>query len=120
MKTTPDERARDELYRRIGARMQQIRTERTTTQAQVAEAADVAVQTYQRAESGRTRLSLWKLSVLAHRGLGVKLVDLLADVETSIPDSEIDPEQLRVLNAWSGIPSDQRDLALRMLREFNK
>ena len=101
----------------LGARIAQIRHERGLTQEQVAEQAGIDPQTVQRAEVGRSALSLARLRVIAGV-LGVTMPELFAEVGTAIPAPELDPAEIKVTSVWKKIPADRRGLALKVLKAF--
>ena len=112
--TRTDERG---FLQGLGARLAEIRHDRGLTQEQIAEQARVDPQTIQRAETGRTALSLSRLRVVAGV-LGIGLQDLFAGVGEAIPDPVVDPDEIRIISTWKKIPDDRRELALQVLNAF--
>lgn len=104
--------------RSLGSRLAEIRRSRRLTQEALAEAADVDPQTIQRAETGRVSLSVPRLQILAD-ALGVRLGDLFADADASIPDAPWTADEAAVVATWRRIPTERRRLALRVLDEFS-
>ena len=109
----------DELdfLRAVGARLAEIRHERGLTQEVVAEQAGVDPQTIQRAETGRTALSLSRLRVISGV-LGVGMAELFTGVGEPIPEPVMDPDEIRLNSIWKKIPADRRDLAMKVMKAF--
>ena len=112
--TRSDER---DFLRAVGTRLAEIRHERGLSQEQVAEAACVDPQTIQRAETGRSALSVMRLRVVAGV-LGVGMAELFADVDSDVPEPVVDPDEIKVTSIWKKIPDDRRELALKVLKAF--
>ena len=112
--TRADER---DFLQGLGARLAEIRHDRGLSQEQVAEAAGVDPQTIQRAETGRTALSLARLRVIAGV-LGIGLQDLFTALGSEVPVPNLDPDEIKVMSMWRKIPADRRELALQVLKAF--
>lgn len=106
-----------DFLRALGARLAEIRRARKLTQEQLAEMVGVDPQTVQRAETGRTALSLVRLRSIAHT-LGVSLAELFT-VEGelgSIPDSPWSDDEMQAAVAFQAIPAERRGWAVKVLR----
>lgn len=110
-------RQRDhELLRQLGRRLQQARTDRGWTQEQLAEAIEVDPVSISRYETGARALSLSTINTIAG-ALEVSLGDLL-DAGRELPEPTHDPETEELLRLFSDLTPSQRDLLLRLAREF--
>jgi len=108
-----------DFLRALGARLAQIRRERGLTQEQLAELAGVDPQTIQRAENGRTALSLVRLRGIA-KVLGVGLADLFGAEQASVPEAPWGKGELQALAAFRAIPADRRHSAVKVLKAMSE
>ena len=105
------------LLAAVGARIAEIRRARGLTQATVAVMAGLDPQSFQRAESGRSSLSIPRMARIAS-ALGVSLTDLFASGAAPVPASPWEPSEQAAGAAWRRIPAERRDLALRLLDDL--
>lgn len=105
------------LITSLGARIAEVRRATGMTQAAVAEAAGLDPQSYQRAETGRSALSLVRIGRIA-TALGVAMPALFAAVGADVPESPWRPMDVEAATIWSRIPTGRRELALRLLAEL--
>ena len=103
----------------LGARLAAVRHDRGLTQEQVAEMVGVDPQTVQRAERGRTSLSLARLRDVA-LALDVDLAELFKAADVEVPAERLDRGAAELLAVWAGVPDERRDRAVRVLREFTR
>ena len=107
------------FLRDVGARLAEVRRTRGLTQEQLAEIVGVDPQTIQRAETGRTSLSLLRIRRVAD-ALDVNLGELFREVGAEMPEQWLEPGAAELLAVWSGVPEARRALALRVLRAFSQ
>ena len=100
----------------LGSRLAALRRERGLTQEQLAEAAGLEPLTLSRVENGSRTLSIANLARVA-ACLDVGLGELV-DVDRPLPRATVEPEELAWTRTWHAMSPDQRDTAVRMLREF--
>ncbi len=100
----------------IGRRFQEVRRAHGWTQEALAETLDIEPVTLSRYERGHRALSLSTLA-LAARTMGVRMADLL-HTELPAPRASRPPGEGQLLRFWTRMNEDQRDLALRILREI--
>lgn len=105
------------LLTAVGSRIAEIRRSRGLTQASVSEAAGLDPQSFQRAETGRSSLSLTRLRRVAF-ALGVEMAELFTTVGSTVPSTPWSPDEAVAAAAWRRIPVDRRDLALRVLDDL--
>jgi len=103
------------FLRALGARLAQIRRDRGLTQEQLAELAGVDPQTIQRAENGRTALSLVRLRGIA-KVMGVGLADLFTAELEAVPAEPWGDNELQAMAAYRAIPADRKPWALKVLK----
>ncbi len=103
----------------LGARLAAVRRERGLTQEQVAEVVGVDPQTIQRAENGRTSLSLARLREVA-AALDVELSELFKTRDDEVPSGQLGDGAVELLATWAAVPDERRDRAMRVLREFTR
>lgn len=103
----------------LGARLAVVRRDRGLSQEQVAETVGVDPQTIQRAERGRTSLSLARLNDIA-TALDLPLSELFKSEDEAIPEGQLPVRSAEVLAVWASVPEERRDRALRVLREFTR
>ena len=103
------------FLRSLGSRLAEIRRERGLTQEQLAELAGVDPQTIQRAENGRTALSLVRLHGIT-KVLGVGLADLFGTETEQVPAAPWGEGDLQAIAAYRAIPADRKPWALRVLK----
>ncbi len=106
-----------QLLTTIGARIAELRHAMGMTQAVVAEAAGLDPQSYQRAETGRSSLSLPRMRRVAD-ALGVPFSALFVTAGGEIPVSPWRPGDAEAAGVWTRVPDERRELALRVLREM--
>jgi len=119
MNTEADHR---EFLRALGARIAEFRRARKLTQEQLAELVGVDPQTIQRAETGRTALSLLRLRSIAS-ALGGTLAELLSTGDgqlNSVPESPWPDDELRAALAYRAIPTERKPWAVKMLKALGK
>lgn len=109
-RTDPD------LLHLLGSRLGALRRERGLTQEQLAEAAGLEPLTLSRVENGSRTLSIANLARVA-ACLDVGLGELV-DVDRPLPRATADPDELAWTRLWHAMSPEQRDTAVRMLREF--
>ena len=105
-----------ELLRRVGQRVAQVRKERGWTQEQLAENVGIEPVTMSRWETGDRALSISTLSAISGC-LEVGLGDLL-DVERPLPEAEHAPEEGELLRLYRGLPASKQDIILRLARDL--
>lgn len=107
-----------DFLRAVGARLAEVRRARQLTQEQLAELVGVDPQTIQRAETGRTALSLVRLRTIA-QALGIALAELFAVEDgqlASVPESPWPEDEMQAAIAFKAIPAERRVWAVKMLR----
>jgi len=107
----------EEFMVKLGHRIAEIRRNRQMTQQAVADAIGCSVQTVQRAETGKTALSL--LGLLSVAGaLEVELGDILVPIGAEVPRPKTDALEREMLAAWRQVPTEDRHQALKVLKSF--
>jgi len=107
----------EEFLVKLGQRIAEIRRDRQMTQQAVADAVGCSVQTVQRAETGKTALSLAGLFTVT-KILEVEVADVLGDLGNAIPQPERDLAESELLRIWQQVPERSRQQALKVLRSF--
>lgn len=105
------------FVRELGVRIAIIRRDRGLTQEQLAELVGVDPQTIQRAETGRTSLSVLRLRRVAD-AMHVSLRDLFDDEGGPLPPVDAEQRDPRLVALWKRLPPGRRDLAVRIMREL--
>ena len=111
-----------EFLRAVGTRLSEVRRDRGLTQEQLAELVGVDPQTIQRAETGRTALSLLRLRAIA-RALGVGLAELFTAEDgqlSGVPEAPWVDDELQAAVAFKAIPEDRRRWAVKVLRALGE
>lgn len=99
----------------IGSRIQAARLARGMTQAELAEAIGIEPITLSRYETGARGASVTTIAMAADV-LGVAVGDLV-DRERVLPAPDHAPEILAAIRVLEHLDDEQRDLALRLIRE---
>jgi transcriptional regulator with XRE-family HTH domain len=87
------------VERRVRRRLREFRSERGLTLQQVADRAHIDVSTMSRLESGKRRLALDHIPLLA-AALGVSVDELLGDPGARDPRIRIEPQRMDGLTLW--------------------
>ena len=100
----------------LGARISELRRAAGLSQARLAEAIGVDVQTIQRAERAKVSLALSRVEQIAE-ALDVPVHVLFRGKGEPVPVAALTPEEWELLNEWRQVPEDLREMALRLVRE---
>ena len=105
-----------DLLKAIGQRLQNARTAAGRTQADLAESVGIEPVTLSRYETGTRGPSITTLSLMA-AALDVKLADLV-DVDYDLPEPAHAPEVQQAIRLMEAATPEQRERAVRVLREL--
>ena len=105
-----------ELLRRVGVRVAQIRSGRGWTQDQLSEAIGIQPVSLSRLETGDRALSLSTLDKIGEV-LEVGLGDLV-DPERELPEPKNSPQEAELVRVYSSLTRKRKNLLLRLAREL--